>query len=515
MRTFTRSCAFAVVFLACAAYVSITYNALAQVPPVQAGQVIISELRYRGPNGIRDEFIEIYNNTDQDIFVQDTAPLPTATPAPPRGWALVASDGNVTGPVCLVPEGTRIPARGHFLCANEDPDNGSGYSLGQYPSGNPDLRLTASAQMSAPAPLTKFAPTNPDQSFIINDIPDGFGIALFSTVSGPIQNAATRLDAFGLTNSPALFKEGNGFPVIPTTGNEHTLYRDLRPGTPRDTNDNATDFRFVATSVSIQATPLGAPGPENLNSPIVNNTTINGNLLDPTVGASSPPNRERRPNVEPNANLGVLLIRRMFTNNTGQPVTRLRFRVVNITTRGTPVAECGGSPCADVRALTSQDGEAALGNGQLVTVRGVRLESDPPITPDGGGLNSSLSADFITLDSPLLPGFSVNIVFKLGVMATGPFRFFINIEAQNGTPIIIAAAPSPLVLESPTARPKSSTPIAIPAAAPMPAPVVPPAPVASAPIATRYVRATHVIVLKPARAKPARAKRVKRVRRSR
>jgi hypothetical protein len=85
--------------------------------------------------------------------------------------------------------------------------------------------------------------------------------------------------------------------------------------------------------------------------------------------------------------------------------------------------------------LTSQDGEAGVG-GQVVTVKGLRLEESPfgPLTFDGGGLNSSASADFITLQNPLLPGQSVNIVFKPGVMQPGAFRFFINIEALNGAP---------------------------------------------------------------------------------
>jgi hypothetical protein len=43
-----------------------------------------------------------------------------------------------------------------------------------------------------------------------------------------------------------------------------------------------------------------------------------------------------------------------------------------------------------------------------------------------------VSADFITLPTPLLPGASVNVVFKLGVMRTGTFRYYLNIEALNG-----------------------------------------------------------------------------------
>lgn len=417
MRLFLRLCLFSLtIFAATAVYSGDSFISSAQQPPIQPGQVIISELRFRGPNGIRDEFIELYNKTDNAIFVQavDTT----------GGWAVVASNGEVSGPVCTIPNGTQIPARGHYLCANLDPEFGSGYSLGAYPSGNP----TPAASPSG------FAGTTPDRAFVIDDLPDGFGVALFATQGGTNLNAQTRLDAFGFTQSPALFKEGNGFPVVPAGTAEHTLYRDLRGSTPKDTNDNAADFLFVATEVSLQTPLLGAPGPENTNSPVQRNAGIKATLIDPSVSASAPPNRERRPNFEPNANLGTLRIRRRFTNSTGASVTRLRFRVVDITTLGNENSCGGAGPCADVRALTSTDGEAGAGGGQLVIVRGVRLERDPPAQPNGGGFNSSLSADHINLALPLAPGASVNIEFKLGVMRTGTFRFLVNIEAETQTP---------------------------------------------------------------------------------
>src|SRR5688500_16305260 len=60
------------------------------VAPAQAavptdGQVLISEFRLRGPNGVNDEFVEIYNNTVSNLTV--------ATLDGSAGWALVASDG--------------------------------------------------------------------------------------------------------------------------------------------------------------------------------------------------------------------------------------------------------------------------------------------------------------------------------------------------------------------------------------------------------------------------------------
>ena len=320
MRQVLRLCAFVITIFVCFSAVG---EARAQTQ-VQAGQVIISELRFRGPAGFEDEFIELYNNTSSPIIVQasDTS----------AGWAVAISNGQITGNVCIVPNGTLIPARGHFLCANSN-----GYSLSNYPAGDPTCG-TQNGQNG----ITPFGHASPDAVWDF-DIPDGAGVALFTTTSTISQTAATRLDAFGFTTSPALFREGAGFPTIPNASNEHTLFRNLVSSTPRDTNDNAADFLFVATTASIQTQLNGSPGPENRCSPIVNNTTIAVALLDPSVAPSTPPNRVRVFAPEPNAPAGTLNLRRTFTNNTGQPVSRLRFRTIDITTRGS----CPGS-CADL-----------------------------------------------------------------------------------------------------------------------------------------------------------------------
>jgi hypothetical protein len=64
--------------------------------------LIISEFRFRGPNGANDEFVEIYNNTDTDHTVAATDGS--------SGYALVAADGNAR---FVIPNGTVIPPRGH------------------------------------------------------------------------------------------------------------------------------------------------------------------------------------------------------------------------------------------------------------------------------------------------------------------------------------------------------------------------------------------------------------------
>ena len=376
------------------------------VPPIQAGQAIISEFRLRGPNGDQDEFVEIYNNTDSPISVNALDGS--------AGWSVVISNGAITGAIFTIPNGTLIPARGHLLGANTN-----GYSLANYPSGNQPTGGT-------------FATAQPDRTWDF-DVPDGSGVGLFATTSGTNFTPTTRLDAAGFTTSPALYKEGNGIASIVTANLDHTYYRDLRHGTPSDTGNNAADFLLVGTALGIQVSRLGAPGPENLAAPIVKNSTIATSLVDPLVASTSPPNRTRSFTIEdPNTSLfGTMVIRRKFTNNTGQQVQRLRFRVLEITSLGTPGSECGGAPCADLRALTSSNTQVGITQGFPVVVQGIRLEQ-PPDQPAGGAMNSSLSADFITLVTPLPNGNSVYINFKLGVMRTGSFRFFVNIEAANG-----------------------------------------------------------------------------------
>jgi hypothetical protein len=390
---------------------------------IQAGQFIISELRLRGPAGAEDEFVELYNNTEQAITVQALDQS--------NGWSVVVSNGQITGTLFTVPNGTVIPARGHYLGANSN-----GYSLCNYPSG---YGTTAPTPTPTASPCVQngvggtFTHTTPDQTWDF-DVSDGSGVALFATTNGTNFTAATRLDAAGFTTSPALYREGNGIATVVTASAEHTYYRDLRSGTPRDTADNAADFMLVGTAPGIQITRLGAPGPENLASPIVNNATITPTLLDPSVSSAAPPNRVRSFTMEPNATFGTMLIRRTITNNTGDSISRLRFRVINTTTFGTPGSECGGT-CADLRALTSQGGAATV-NSQVVPVLGVRLE-EPPEQPAGGGYNASLSADTITFATPLPDGLSINVEFKLGIERTGPFRFILNIEAQNGGESVI------------------------------------------------------------------------------
>ena len=208
----------------------------------------------------------------------------------------------------------------------------------------------------------------------------------------------------------------------------------------QDTDNNANDFNFVSTTGAMFGTALsilGAPGPENLASPTVkHNAQFPAEYVEPITGRNLPPNRVRtvcadptRPeNCDPNKSAnGFLSIRRRFTNMTGAPVSRLRFRIVDITTLNTP--NPGGAQ-ADLRALSSMDIMVnTTMNPTGETVRGTTLEQPPTQTGKGGGINSTLAAGTVTVGTPLAQGSTINVQFLLGVMQGGNFRFLVIIEA--------------------------------------------------------------------------------------
>jgi hypothetical protein len=378
------------------------YNVLA----APATPLIISELRLRGPAGANDEFVEIYNNSNSDVTVNAFDGS--------AGFAVAASDGVAR---FTIPNGTVIPARGHYLGVNS-----VAYSLASYPAGN-GTTATGDATFTA-------------------DIPDNAGVALFNTSNAANFTPANRLDAAGSSSEAnALYREGAGYPPLVAFNIDYSYYRDLTSGTPLDTGDNNNDFLFVDTNgtcaLSVpggcssldftrRGRHLGAPGPENLTSPIQRTTLIPTSLIDPCVSQTQPPNRVRDLTDDPsevNDTFGTLIIRRKFTNNTGANVTRLRFRIVDITTFPAP------SGTVDFRALTSTD--VVVSNpctGSTQTVRGTTLEQ-PPNQGNGGGFNSSLSAGTVSLATPLAPGASIDVQFRLGVQQTGSFRFFVTVEA--------------------------------------------------------------------------------------
>jgi hypothetical protein len=397
------------VSLVCAGLVTMMLG-LAQVA---AGQLIISEFRVRGPNGANDEFVEIYNNSGADHTVAGGG----------TGYGVAASNGVAR---CVIPNGTVIPNRGHYLCVNS-----VGYSLASYPAGN--------------------GTTATGDATYTTDIPDNAGIAIFNTSIAANFVLANRLDAVGSTSEAnTVYKEGTGYPALTPFSIDYAFYRDdcgksgsittfgVCPiSTPKDTNNNAADFIFVDTNGTSAGAGqrLGAPGPENLSSPIQRNSSFATNLLDPCVAGSSPPNRIRDFTSDPanNSTFGTLDLRRTIVNNTGGNVTRLRFRVIDLTTFPAPSGIADLRPRTSTAVVVTVD-RAPCGSGTSnVTVQGTTLEERAPAPtpqqPNGGGFNSSMSAGTVTLATPLANGASIDVRFLLGLQQTGSFKFYINVEA--------------------------------------------------------------------------------------
>ena len=376
---------------------------------VAAGQLIISEFRVRGPNGLNDEFIEIYNNSGADHTVAGGG----------SGYGVAASDGVTR---CTIPNGTVIPNRGHYLCVNS-----VGYSLASYPAGN--------------------GTTATGDATYTTDIPDNAGIAIFNNnTGGGSYTLANRLDAVGSTSEAnTLYKEGTGYPTLTPFSIDYSFYRDncgkggsittfgiCTIDTPKDTNNNAADFIFVDTNGTSAGAGqrLGAPGPENLSSPIQRNASFAVNLLDTCVAPASPPNRVRDFTSDPpnNSTFGTLDIRRTVTNNTGGNVTRLRWRVIDLTTFPAPSGIADLRPRTSSAVVVTVDRPPCGSGTSNVTVQGTTLEQ-PPSQPNGGGFNSSMSSGTVTLATPIANGASLDVRFLLGIQQTGSFKFWINVEA--------------------------------------------------------------------------------------
>ncbi len=399
-----------------------------------AGQLIISEFRLRGPDSTHpelDEFIEIYNASGS---------AHTVAAASGTGYGIAASDGVTR---CTIPNGTVIPDHGHYLCVNS-----VGYSLVSYPAG--------SGIATGDATYT-------------TDIPDNAGIAIFNNNSGGgSYSLGNRLDAVGSTSEAnTLYKEGAGYPAVTPFSIEHAFTRrpfggcigsDFPPSgnclgalamaktgpvttsALVDTDNNAGDFMFVDTvgTSAGAGQRLGAPGPENMSSPISRDGsfTVTNAPLDSCAVLGTPPNAVRDNTSDPpnNSKFGTFDLRRTFTNATGVSLTRLRFRIVDLSTYPAVSGVAELRPRTSSAVVVTVDRPPCGAGTSNVTVQGTTLEQ-PPTQKFGGGYNSTLSASTVTLATPLASGASIDVHFLLGIEQTGNARFCVIPETLPGAAV--------------------------------------------------------------------------------
>jgi subtilisin-like proprotein convertase family protein len=365
------------------------WDLLFDVPGVApaVGDIVISEMRFEGPGMLTsvDDYVELQNVSNHTLDLS--------------GLKLrIDQSGGVTD--MIINPGTVLAPGQHFIAANAN-----FYSLG--------------------------AVAAPDQTYAL-DLSCGVQLTLADN---------TVLDQVGRAACTANFGEGTRLPIVAGSNTQNSYVRKLTAGTPQDTNNNAADFVLVAQNPTLMAgSVLGAPGPENRQSPIQHNATIKSALIDSgctttaigpdnqAAGGTCPRNRNPVPDAANNSDFGTLTIRRSFKNNTGQTITRLRFRIVDITTQNSPGA---GASQADLRARTSTNflatcvaaGGGCPGPGPII-INGTTL--DAPSGANNGGLNTSLT---VSVGGGIAPGSQISVQFLLGVKQPGSYRFFINVEA--------------------------------------------------------------------------------------
>ncbi|MEK6281956.1 MAG: Ig-like domain repeat protein [Acidobacteriota bacterium] len=447
------------------------------------GPLMISRFRENGPAGPQDEFVEIHNPS--------TSPHTVASGnCGGGGYGVYASMGNGTPSndanlVCSIPNGTVIPAGGYYLCT------GATYSLGNLGmNGGPGGATSAGdATLIADIPndaglalmnvthaislsLTDFNGGVPDAGFIVYDrvgfAPYGPGAPAptYPSLAGNFCDGRACLQPVGDASTGGVCANPSGlFPVIAAPpacygqAGQYLLMRrqiafDPTLGTVyQDNNHGATDFIFVSpnpgtnmgqsiTGIAGVTALLGAAAPHNTNAPA--DAPPNGPVMQlprtpfdvgPQLG---PRNAERifspDPTVADLANnpMGTFSLRYKYTNNSGVPLSGLRFGVDNLATlcgaqTATPAVgtgeaqnltlstlDCGagsgpGSFTAILKVLNSSTEVLVDSTGTAQVVHGTVMEDlsvggapgSGPLSPLGGGLDSSLVVN------PSGPGVSV------------------------------------------------------------------------------------------------------------
>lgn len=412
-------------------------------PPLGAHDVLISEFRLSGPGGASDDYVELYCNRNENCNIgrMSLRTYNLAVPGPDPGDP--ASPGDVS---ISFPQGTTIQAR-QFLLVGDTTQ----YSLSSY--GTLDFNV--------------HTPAMPD---FFND---NQGLQLVGA------DEPTIIDSVGFIGggNQEQYIEGTGLQPASSRPADQYAYVRKRDtptgGLPQDTDSNANDFVLVSVTAAahpgISTLPvLGAPGPKGLTSPVsYNNSQVTASLVQPSADPHASPNLVRVGSVDS----GTISIRRSYTNNTGQTLNYLSFRVIGITTTNTPNTV---ENQAELRLVTSSDAETFENSqSRTVVIRGTVLEYDSlcggcePQQPIGGGLNTTVYVNeavqrelFDTPPSinvstglPLSPGDTIDVQFLLNVVHSGLYRFFVYVEAGPTRGAQIIGAPQSHSLRVPDQPP--------------------------------------------------------------
>ncbi|TKV57325.1 hypothetical protein FDO65_17515 [Nakamurella flava] len=341
------------------------------------GSLAITELRFSGPAGPGDEYVELTNTT--------SGPLPIA------GAVVLAANGLGVG----IPDVSPLPAGGSYLVA------GPTYSLGSV----------APADVVASGEL---------------------GDTGVQVLSPRVNGARVVTDAVGPASSASGFHRGTPLATVANTvTDQYGWVRTQQTGAFKQTDDNAADFALVSTTGGVVGgvqSMLGSPSPTSLTTPWNRSTSITSTLVDPSKSANVAPNRvvTKAQQGQPG---GRIESRRVVTNNTGKSVTALQLRLIDVTEANglTPLPSVipSGRPLALLKAVRPAQ--------PTVTVNGTVVSNLSPAAPtipaNGGGLNSTF---VVPLESALAPGASVSVALTFDASTSGSFFFRYSTEALLG-----------------------------------------------------------------------------------
>jgi uncharacterized repeat protein (TIGR01451 family) len=495
--------------------------------------LMISRFRMNGPAGPQDEFVEIYN----PLTIPHTVASGNCGGG---GYGVWASAGNGTTAnsaslVCQIPNGTVIPAGGYYLCTGVNYSlknlgrNGGvegATAIGDTPIGcngqcSADIRDDAGLALmnvtqNVTVGFTGFDGGVPQLGFIVYD-KVGFG-PYGQAAPAPARPAlADHWCEGGLCLQPvgdastgaACVNPTQMFPIFPVppacyglAGQYEFLRRqttfDANLGTVhQDTNKSPDDFILLApnpafnmgfgvTGIKGVSGVLGASVPQNSQAPPdMPRVSFTQAPFDGT-NQLGPRNAERNYSLDPtvantaNDPLGTFVLRFRYTNNSGKPITPLRFRVDNLSTlcgpqTATPTVGTGDAKnlsstpdCATgtftsvLKVLNSTTELMVDSGGTTRTVFGSVMEDlsmgAPPapgsLSPLGGGIDNTLIVnpsgnnasvgDGVSGGTGLynIVGFSsgpasiMRLKFKFGVVQSGRFIILITPMAKFGaTPL--------------------------------------------------------------------------------
>ncbi len=179
--------------------------------------VVVSELAAAGPGGAGDEFVELYNGSDQ--------------PVPVGGWFLQYGAAPFTGWLSklTLPTGATVPARGFYLATSAGASYTGAAPADATPTGAFNFAGTdGHVRLLLPGGSTGTANTSP----LVADIV-GWGAQANAAETAPTAAGAWTANGTGSIERKA---NASSTPASMTTG------ADAAAGNNRDSGDNAADF---------------------------------------------------------------------------------------------------------------------------------------------------------------------------------------------------------------------------------------------------------------------------------